>query len=256
MIANLKPYAAYKDSGVPWLGEVPAHWEVRRIKTLFRETDERSGDGGGPLLSLRRARGIVPQAEASNRIASVEDLSKYKVCKSGDLIMNRMQAWSGMFAVSGIDGVISPDYGVFEPKAPIDVHCFDALFKTPLLVEEFAKRSKGIGSGFNRLYTLDFGAVLIASPPLPEQTAIVEYLDAQTAKLDAAMAAARREIELLREYRERLIADVVTGKVDVREVAAQLPEETEEETEPLEEETTPTEETDGEKSEEETDGEE
>ena len=224
-----KPYPAYKDSGVPWLGEVPEHWEVRRIKTLFRETDERNGDGSGPLLSLTRARGIVPQAEASNRIASVEDLSNYKVCKSGDLIMNRMQAWSGMFAVSGIDGVISPDYSVFKPKAPIDVHYFEALFKTPLLVEEFAKRSKGIGSGFNRLYTPDFGAVPIASPPLSEQTAIVEHLDAQTSKLDTAIAAARREIELLREYRERLIADMVTGKVDVREVAAQLPEELPEE---------------------------
>jgi type I restriction enzyme S subunit len=224
-----KPYPAYKDSGVPWLGEVPEHWEVRRIKTLFRETDERNGDGSGPLLSLTRARGIVPQAEASNRIASVEDLSNYKVCKSGDLIMNRMQAWSGMFAVSGIDGVISPDYSVFKPKAPIDVHYFEALFKTPLLVEEFAKRSKGIGSGFNRLYTPDFGAVPIASPPLSEQTAIVEHLDAQTSKLDTAIPAARREIELLREYRERLIADMVTGKVDVREVAAQLPEELPEE---------------------------
>jgi len=218
-----KPYPAYKDSGVPWLGQVPQHWEVRRIKTLFRETDERNGDGSGPLLSLTRARGIVPQAEASNRIASVEDLSNYKVCKSGDLIMNRMQAWSGMFAVSGIDGVISPDYSVFKPKAPIDVHYFEALFKTPLLVEEFAKRSKGIGSGFNRLYTPDFGAVPIASPPLSEQTAIVEYLDAQTAKLDTAIATTRREIELLREYRTRLIADVVTGKVDVRQVAVQLP---------------------------------
>jgi type I restriction enzyme S subunit len=98
---------------------------------------------------------------------------------------------------------------------------------------------------------------LLCSMPTPkERCAIVEYLDAETAKLDAAMAAAGREIELLREYRERLIADVVTGKVDVREVAAQLPEETEEETEPLEEETTSIEGTDGEDSEEETDGEE
>ncbi len=64
-------------------------------------------------------------------------------------------------------------------------------------------------------------------PPHPEQTAIVEYLDAQTAKIDAVISAARREIELLHEYRERLIADVVAGKVDVREVAAQLPEEPE-----------------------------
>lgn len=72
-------------------------------------------------------------------------------------------------------------------------------------------------------------ALLYPFPPLSEQTAIVEYLDAQTAKIDAAMAAARREIELLREYRTRLIANVVTGKVDVREVAAQLPEEPAEE---------------------------
>ncbi len=138
--------------------------------------------------------------------------------------MNRMQAWSGMFAVSGIDGVISPDYRVFQPKAAIEVHYFEALFKTPVLVDEFPKRSKGIGSGFKRLYTPNFGAVPIASPPLPEQTAIVEYLDAQTAKIDAAIAATRLEIKRLREYRERLIADVVTGKVDVRELAARLPE--------------------------------
>jgi hypothetical protein len=71
--------------------------------------------------------------------------------------------------------------------------------------------------------------MLFPVPPLPEQTAIVEYLDAQTAKLDAAIAVARREIELLREYRERLIADVVTGKVDVRDVAARLPDEPTEE---------------------------
>jgi len=72
------------------------------------------------------------------------------------------------------------------------------------------------------------GAMLFPLPPFPEQTAIVEYLDAQTAKIDTAIAAARREIELLREYLTRLIADVVTGKVDVREVAARLPEESEE----------------------------
>jgi len=114
----------------------------------------------------------------------------------------------------------------------------------------------GQGSTFLELSRPKLEMFPIPFPPLPEQTAIVEYLDAQTAKLDAAMAAAGREIELLREYRERLIADVVTGKVDVREVAAQLPEETEEETEPPEEETTSIEETDGEDSEEETDGEE
>ena len=95
MIHNLKPYPAYKDSSVPWLGEVPEHWGVRIIKTLFREKDQRSGDGQGVLLSLTRERGIVPHADVSNRIVGTQDLSKYKVCMSGELVMNRMQAWSG-----------------------------------------------------------------------------------------------------------------------------------------------------------------
>jgi type I restriction enzyme S subunit len=79
MIDDIKLYPAYRDSGVPWLGRMPEHWEVRRIKTLFREKDERSGSNSGFLLSLTRAKGIVPQTEASTRIASAEDLSKYKV---------------------------------------------------------------------------------------------------------------------------------------------------------------------------------
>jgi len=216
MIRDLKPYPAYKDSGVEWLGKVPEHWEVRRIKTLFRETDERNGNDGGLLLSLTRTRGIVLQSEAVNRIASVEDLSKYKVCKSGDLVLNRMQAWSGMFAVSGIDGVISPDYSVFQPKAAIEVHYFEALFKTPVLVDEFAKRSKGIGSGFNRLYTPDFGAVLIASPPLNEQTAIVRFLDYTDQRIRRVIRARQRRIKLLEEYKQALIHQAVTGQIDVR----------------------------------------
>ena len=100
------------------------------------------------------------------------------------------------------------------------------------------------------------GMFPIPFTPLPEQTAIVEYLDAQTAKLDAAIAAARRGIELLREYRERLIADVVTGKVDVREVAARLPDEPPDQEVELLEEEAATEEADGEDAKEETDDEE
>ena len=95
----LRPYPEYKDSGVPWLGKVPAHWQVLRIKNIFREMDARSGDGKGILLSLTRTRGLLPQTEATNRLASAEDLSKYKVCKPRQMVMNRMQAWSGMFAV-------------------------------------------------------------------------------------------------------------------------------------------------------------
>jgi type I restriction enzyme S subunit len=214
MTGGLRPYPAMKDSGVPWLGEVPEHWEARRIKTLFREKDRRSVDGTGPLLSLTRARGILPQSEASSRIASADDLSKYKVCAPGDLVMNRMQAWSGMFAVSSYHGLVSPDYSVFIATEPCSVSYFEKLFKTPLLVNQFAQASKGIGSGFNRLYTPDFGAVPVSVPPLPEQAAIVRFLDHADRRIRRYIRAKQKLIKLLEEQKQAIIHRAVTRGLD------------------------------------------
>lgn len=210
MIANLKPYPAMKDSGVPWLGKVPEHWEVGRIKTLFREKDERGGTGSGALLSLTRTKGIIPQAEASKRIASAEDLSKYRVCRPGDLVMNRMQAWSGMFALSTYAGVISPDYSIFGTIDKSNVKFFEHLFKTPIVVDQFAQSSKGIGSGFNRLYTPDFGAVPVVVPPLSEQTAIVRFLDHADRRVRSYILAKQKLINLLEEQKQAIIHRAVT----------------------------------------------
>ncbi|PSN15954.1 hypothetical protein C7293_04910 [filamentous cyanobacterium CCT1] len=210
MIGELKPYLTYKDSGVPWLGEVPKHWALVRIKNLFREVDRRNGNSGSTLLSLTRSRGILPQAEASKRIASVEDLSKYKLCKPGDLVMNRMQAWSGMFAVSTYEGCISPDYSLFLPVKPVEVKYFEHLFKTPLLVEQFAQRSKGIGTGFNRLYTPDFGVVPLALPPLEEQAQIATFLDYADRRIRRYIRSKQKLIKLLDEQKQVVINQAVT----------------------------------------------
>ncbi len=214
MIATLSPYPAYRETDAGGLGQIPGHWGVRRIKTLFRERDERSGDGVGVLLSLTRARGIVPQADASNRMASAEDLSKYKLCRPGDLVMNRMQAWSGMFALAAIQGLVSPDYSVFEATGGSDVKYFEHLFKTPRLVDEFARRSKGIGSGFNRLYTPDFGAVPVTVPPIDEQTAIVRFLDHADRRIRRYIAAKKKLISLLHEQKQTIIYHAVTRGLD------------------------------------------
>lgn len=187
---------------------------VRRIKTLFRERDERSGSTRGLLLSLTRTRGIVPQADASNRIASAEDLSKYKVCRPGDLVMNRMQAWSGMFALSSHEGVVSPDYSVFEAIGVLKTKYFEHLFKTPVLVDQFAHRSKGIGSGFNRLYTPDFGAVPVVVPPLLDQSAITRFLGHADRKIRRYIWAKQKLINLLEEQKQIIIHRAVTLGLD------------------------------------------
>ena len=211
---DIHPYPAYKPSGVEWLSDGPEHWEVRRIKTLFRELDERSGDGTGELLSLTRSSGLVPHGEASNRIASVDDLSNYKVCHPGVLVMNRMQAWSGMFAVASHEGLISPDYCVFDPVDSCEVRYFEYLFKTPFIVGQFARRSKGIGSGFNRLYTDDFGSVPVLTPPLQEQAAIVRYLDHADRRIRRYINAKRKLIALLEEEKQAIVNHAVTRGLD------------------------------------------
>ena len=132
--------------------------------------------------------------------------------------MNRMQAWSGMFAVSSLNGLVSPDYSVFVPtnEPNICVRFFLYFFRTPQLVEQFAKQSKGIGSGFNRLYTPDFGSVLALAPPISEQTAIVRFLDHADRRIQRYIRVKQKLIGLLEEQKQAIIHQSVTGRIDVR----------------------------------------
>ena len=210
VLSNLESYLVQTDSGIRWLGSIPSHWILSRVKFLLRERDRRAGENGGILLSLTRTRGLLPQADLSTRLARVEDLSNYKVCRPKDLVMNRMQAWSGMFAVSQYHGVVSPDYSVFETIMPSEASFFEYLFKTPLMVSEFASRSKGIGSGFNRLYTNDFGDIKIAFPPVSEQESIVRFLDSANGYIQNCIRAKQKLIALLAQQKCAIINHAVT----------------------------------------------
>ena len=216
--AGIDPHPKLKPSGVEWLGDVPEHWEVRRLKTIFYEIDERNGDGKRELLSLTKAHGLVPRTQPNRKDGTASTtLAEYKICRPGILVMNRMQAWRGMFASTSHEGIVSPDYAVF---GLIDhdhsIRYFEYLLKTHLLVQQFGRWSRGIGSGFNRLYTDDFGAISVPCPPVAEQAAVAVYLDHTAGRIDIGMSLVHRELRLLREYRTRLISDVVTGKIDVR----------------------------------------
>ena len=211
---RLNPYPSYKKSGMPWLAQIPAGWETRRIKTVFRESEERKGHRPMELLSLTRGNGLIPQSQNTNTSLLAEDLSNYKVCHPSNIVMNRMQAWSGLFAVPNQEGIVSPDYSVFKLTTPCEIQLFEHLFKTPILVEQFAKYSKGIGTGFNRLYSEEFGNINIPFPPPTQQAAIVRLLDDADHRIRAYVNAKERLIALLEEERQAVIHQAVTRGLD------------------------------------------
>ncbi|MGB7510941.1 MAG: NADAR domain-containing protein [Pelodictyon phaeoclathratiforme] len=209
-VADLKPYPAYRDSGLSWFGKVPEHWDLVRIKTVLRESDSRSTDGTGLLLSLTRNRGLIPHREMTDKQHSAKTLIGYKCYKSGQIVMNRMQAWSGMFGSGAVCGLVSPDYAVFDILGGhIEKFILERL-KTQDLVGQFALESKGIGSGFNRLYTDRFGSIPISLPPPDEQTAIVRFLGWSNGQLEKAIWAKRKVIRLLYEQKQAIIHRTVT----------------------------------------------
>lgn len=215
---GLDPRAPLCDSGIPWLGEIPAHWELKRAKWLFRERDERSTTGEEVLLSLRMERGLVPHNEVSEKQTRAEDLIGYKKTSLNEIVINRMRAASGLVAVSPQDGLVSPDYAVFQAAPGIDPQYFAHLFKTELLQAVFRSESTGLGtgsSGFLRLYSDSFLSLWLPCPPYQEQRAILQYIADETNKLKALYTAAERTITLLKERRTALIAAAVTGQIQV-----------------------------------------
>lgn len=214
MIPALKPYPAYKDSGLPWLEEIPAHWEVRRIKRLLGEIDRRSTTGHGTLLSMTRSRGLVRYVEVSPKPPSAADFVGYKMCRPNEIVMNRMQAWSGMFARATEGGLVSPDYAVFSARPGANAGFLSELFRIPAMVARFMVESKGIGSGFLRLYTDRFGAIPTVCPPEAEQTAIVEAVATIDRLIRRIILAKRRLIELLNEQKQAIIHRAVNRGID------------------------------------------
>ncbi|MGE0119597.1 MAG: restriction endonuclease subunit S [Dongiaceae bacterium] len=221
---GLDPNVPLEPSGVEWLGDVPEHWEVRRGKYYFREVDERSGDGSEELLSVSHKSGVTPRSEKNVTMFMAHSYVGHKLCRPGDIVVNTMWGWMAAAGVAERLGIVSPSYGVYRPREPDDFRSqyLDFLLRTELYRGEYVRSSRGITTSRLRLYPDDFLRIEFICPPLEEQDAILDWIGKATAELRRAIAAAKREIYLLNEYRTRLIADVVTGKLDVRPAAMAL----------------------------------
>ena len=218
---GLDPNVRLKPSGVEWLGDVPEHWETMRARLLFKEVDTRSTTGRETHLSMSQTLGLVPSHLVEQSLISDSYIGG-KLCREGDLVLNRLKAHLGVFALAKQSGVISPDYSVFCKRGSVKMEYFLQVLRLPVLRTELRVRAKGIVEGFWRLYTEDFFDIRLPVPSSSEQRVIVEHVDRVTADIDAAITRTRSQIDLLQEYRTRLVADVVTGKLDVREAAALL----------------------------------
>jgi type I restriction enzyme S subunit len=212
---GLDPDVPMRDSGVSWLGEIPAHWEVDRARWLFRERDQRSETGEEELLTVSHITGVTPRSEKDVNMFEAETKEGYKICHSGDLVINTMWAWMGAMGVSPLYGIVSPGYNVYEPKGQLDPAYVDALVRLPIFAQEVTRYSKGVWSSRLRLYPEGFFEVYFPVPPLEEQLAIVDAIAAETKKIDSLSTATEQTISFLTERRAALIAAAVTGQIDV-----------------------------------------
>lgn len=212
----MRKYARYKDSGISWIGDVPEHWNCLKIKRLFDEDDEKNENGEFELLSFSKNKGLIYYKDNNEKEPSAGDLTKYRVVHKGQLLENRMQAWHGMFICVDKEGCVSPDYSVFNANKRTvgSVKYYEYCFRLPMWVQQFANESRGIGDGFNRLYTSQFHKIMAIVPPPSEQKAIAEYLDKKTAQINELVSAKQKQIELLKEYKQSVIANAVTGKMN------------------------------------------
>jgi type I restriction enzyme S subunit len=222
-----------RSSGVEWIGDVPAHWRVLRSRYLFREIDLRSGTDEEMHLSMSQKLGLVPSEMVEQKTLISESYAGGKTCEPEDLVLNRLKAHLGVFALANQRGVVSPDYTVFRKRHSLNMKYFVYVLRSPLCRRELRIRAKGIVQGFWRLYTDDFYDIRLPVPPVDEQDEIVRAISLRTEKLETYVAETEREIALLRELWTRLIADLVSGKVDVRTVSQGLPEEAEEPEKPF-----------------------
>jgi type I restriction enzyme S subunit len=223
---GLDPKVPHKTSGIPWLEEIPKHWRIARNMALFSHRVE-EGIPGLPILQVSLHSGVTAQAndQFGRRKRLIADHTKYKLVRKGDLAYNTMRMWQGAIGVCPEDGLVSPAYVVIQARQGIEPRFYEFLFRTAVYKQQVNRYSTGIVSDRNRLYWQNFKQMPNLSLPIEEQQAICRYIQDETANLDHAIARLEKEIELLREYRTRLVADVVTGKLDVREAAAKLPDE-------------------------------
>lgn len=209
--------APMKYSGVKWLGDIPQRWytvplyAIAQVKSINNCIDL-------PLMSVYLDAGVVPfvEREEKRTNATSKDLTNYQRVDPGDFVLNNQQAWRGSVGVSFHSGIVSPAYIVLSLNNTLDSHYANYLFRSRCMVDQYLVISRGVGSIQRNLYWSALKRVVVPIPSKKEQMEIVEYLDGLNNKFDATIKKLTEEVAMLEEYKNKIIADTVTGKIDVR----------------------------------------
>ena len=211
----MRKYARYKDSGISWIGEVPEHWNYFPFYALFEQKSQ-CGFCDEELLSVYLDKGVIRFSDAGEKRANAtsEDLSKYQLVEEGDFVLNNQQAWRGSVGVSFFRGIVSPAYVILKMSEKLERTFANYLLRDRSMVAMYCLASKGVGSIQRNLVWNKVKRSAIFIPPLSEQKAIAEYLDKKTAQINELVSAKQKQIELLKEYKQSVIANAVTGKLN------------------------------------------
>lgn len=211
----MKRYESYKDSGVKWLGEIPGHWEVTCLRRLLKRYSVK-GHPNKPLLSVTREKGVIlrgAKGDDGNNNIIPEDLSGYKHVKKGQFVINKMKSWQGSYGVSDFEGIVSPAYFVYDLDIA-DKRFFSWAIRSKNYVPFFMQYSKGIRVDQWDLTPENVKSIPFFIPPKSEQTAIANYLDSVTSKIDEAISQQQKMIDLLNERKQIIIQNAVTKGLD------------------------------------------
>ena len=205
-----------KKSGIAWLDEVPEHWEISTLRKFLRIFSEK-GHGDKQLLSVTREQGVIvrnTESKEDNHNFIPEDLSGYKYIQEGDFVINKMKSWQGSYGVSKYEGIVSPAYYTCKLQG-VNKDFFSMAIRSKAYIPFFGQYSKGIRVDQWDLSPVSLKTIPFILPPIEEQRSIVSYINERTTKIETLSKKIEQEIVYLKEYKQRLISDVVTGQVKV-----------------------------------------
>jgi type I restriction enzyme S subunit len=217
VIVGLKPYPRMKDSGAPWLGEVPAHWEIMRLGALLCERGETNENGRvTDVLSVTRDRGVIPYAEKGNvGNKKSDDIARYKIVRPDDIVVNSMNVIIGSVGLSRYTGCLSPVYYVLMRRSQLDEASYlNAYFQTKPFQLSLVRIGNGILAHRMRIPMELLKCEPFPRPPRDEQVGIVRFLEHADRRIRCYLRAKQKLIKLLEEQKQAVIHRVVTSGLD------------------------------------------